>query len=496
MKLEEGLWLEGAYYIDRDQAGEIRIVGPYNHLYYGSTGLLGGQIRVIDVSPVESEIQLVLEINPERGFLPDPAMGHIRRVRALTQIFGRQEPTYAEVSRTHPGELVPNHMTSETVAGRPEITYLRTYGEHYYGVRFTWPKHIQLHRDDQRSGYEISGRNGPITVTLTTITDIMPQPYRGPILKLPEYDTQGLKPEWRAYAAKLLSRTTAEIEHLVANGKTSGFDYGTLFPRDWIETADLIAGDLAPSALRYMYTETLRHINDQGAGWHEDIVGEFRHEREQELQHLSQNIDALIGPEHPLRDQLKGFLGYLDELFVTRQMIDIEPHYLLGLRLIPAADFDAPSLDRLRRVANFVVGRAGDHDLITFGKRAAPFRRQRGDEYYDAGNWRDSTLAFKQIHPVIAPFDVNVVFYPQALRVIRDHHELFGMDPERLDRLIAKWDRPRDWYRFTNPDGSGAFAWRSTTSTTRRTNCATKCWPSTTSTKPLICSMANPAKMK
>jgi hypothetical protein len=151
-------------------------------------------------------------------------------------------------------------------------------------------------------------------------------------------------------------------------------------------------------------------------------------------------------------------LSELDELFIRRHMIDIEPRYLLGLRHIPPAQFDADSLVRLRRLAHFVMHRAATHDLIVFNKRALPFRRTRGDEYYVKGNWRDSDLAFKQIHPVIAPFDVNAVFYPAALRIILQHHTVLGVDRTAAADLVTKWDRVRDWFRFTNADGLPAFA--------------------------------------
>jgi hypothetical protein len=459
MKLEDGLWLEGAYYIDLNQNNEVRVVGPNNHLYFGSTGLQDHRIRILDVQPHDhGEIVLRLYIDPIENFFADPAMGHIRRVRSLTQIFGVQEPTYAEVAHHHPGELAANSISTTVEDDHVTVTYLRTYGDHYYGFKVRWPKHIQVHRDDTHRGYRLDGLTGPTEISLTTVTDSLPAAYHGALLAAPDYDLRHLDPYWRAYAQRLIDRTAAEIEHLVANGKTSGFDYGTLFPRDWIETADLIADDLTPSALRYMYTEPLQHVNEVGAGWHEDIVGEFKYEREQELAHLSHNIDTLLSPDHPLYSQLKNVFGELDELFVTRQMIDIEPHYLLGLRLVPFASFEPDVADRLCRVAAFVLERAEAEDLITFNKLAKPFRRQRGDEYYDAGNWRDSTMAFQKIHPVIAPFDVNAVFYPQALRIIRDHHRELGVNRKRVERLIAKWDRVRDWYRFTNADGLTAYA--------------------------------------
>jgi glycogen debranching enzyme len=139
-------------------------------------------------------------------------------------------------------------------------------------------------------------------------------------------------------------------------------------------------------------------------------------------------------------------------------MIDIEPHYLLGLRTLKFASLSTSDQKRLRSVAEFIVRRAQEASLITFNRVATPFRRQRADEYYEAGNWRDSRLAYLQVSPVIAPYDVNAVLYPQALRVIRDHASELGIDWRTVDQLITRWDKVEDWYRFTNPDGTSAKA--------------------------------------
>ena len=39
MQLKPGLWIEGAYYVDFDNLGQLRIVGPNNHLHFGSVGV-------------------------------------------------------------------------------------------------------------------------------------------------------------------------------------------------------------------------------------------------------------------------------------------------------------------------------------------------------------------------------------------------------------------------------------------------------------------------
>jgi len=51
-----------------------------------------------------------------------------------------------------------------------------------------------------------------------------------------------------------------------------------------------------------MYEHSLKNINSKGEGWHEDVVGEFKYEYE------------ISGKD-----------------VLDRHMIDIEPHYLMGL---------------------------------------------------------------------------------------------------------------------------------------------------------------------
>jgi hypothetical protein len=457
MKLETDLWLEGAYYIDRNRAGELRVVGPGNHLYYGGTGLGRTELQVgqASLSP-EGELILQLQLNLSQGFLPDPAMGHIRRVREQTHRDHHPDLSFDAAEQAHPGELQPNQITVDTNTRSTRITYLRRYGSHYYGTVIELPT-VSLHRDKHRRGFGID-HTGACPAVLTTIADAPPEAFHGPLLEPLNYSLDKITADTRRYATQLLDRTAAEIDHLVRHGKTSGFEYGTVFPRDWMETADLLGPDLTPAGRLYMYARSLTHVNDTGAGWHEDIVGEYKYERNQELAHLRQNFDDLISRDHPGSSGFRRLLSQLDELFIRRHMIDIEPRYLLGLRHIPPSQFDTDSLSRLRYLARFVVHRATTHDLIVFNKRALPFRRTRGDDYYVKGNWRDSDLAFKQIHPVIAPFDVNVVFYPAALRIILEHHELLGIDRATAAGLVAKWDRVREWFRFTNDDGIPAFA--------------------------------------
>jgi hypothetical protein len=455
--LDNDLWLKGAYCIEIDQPGQLRIVGPHNHLHYGAVGLYHRELSVRAVSEQSGELTLHLELNPPGGFLPDPAMGHIRGVRELIQIVGQNERTFEDVRRWHPHDLMPSEATSDGHA----VTYTRRFGPHSYGTRFEFPPGYRLTRDDERRGFQIEGEL-PVAVICTPFSNPPAKPYSGPLLQPYEPDLSRTDPRLQKFFRELIARTDAEYEHLVRYNKTSGFDYGTVFPRDWMEAADLGAQDLEPDAIKYMYTTALRHVNDGGAGWHEEVIGEFKYQRERELDALARDFHELIGPPQTygthLSSQMYGIRDFLGELFVSRMMIDIEPHYILGLQLIPIADFDAASLERLRRVAAFVLSQAESRDLITFNKLAPHLRRHSGDEYYGAGNWRDSEWGYKRVHPVIAPYDVNAVFYPQALKLIRAHHAVLEVDRDRVERLISKWSRVKDRYRFDNPDGLPTYA--------------------------------------
>src|SRR5207245_1234688 len=109
------------------------------------------------------------------------------------------------------------------------------------------------------------------------------------------------------------------------------------------------------------------------------------------------------------------------EMYIIRNMVDIEPRYLFALDSLPHSVFSQQDLDRAKRVARFIVLQAGSNQLITFKKIPRLMRRHKYDEYYNAGNWRDSESAFQRVHQVIAPYDVNVVFYPRALALIAKH---------------------------------------------------------------------------
>jgi len=220
-----------------------------------------------------------------------------------------------------------------------------------------------------------------------------------------------------------MKRTSVEIEHLISWGKTSGDNYGTIFPRDWMESADLGLDDLRPEVRMYMYKAALKNVNEKGEGWHEDVVGEYKFEHE------------LAGKD-----------------ILDRHMIDIEPKYIIGLESLPYEFLaDKEIREKIKRVIKFIIKKAKRNDFITFKKK-------NSKEYYDTGNWRDSGWAYKKITPPVAPFDVNVVLYPVALRIISKFQKKLNLRIVNLKSLIKKWEKKREQYLFKNKDGKIAYS--------------------------------------
>ena len=183
-------------------------------------------------------------------------------------------------------------------------------------------------------------------------------------------------------------------------------------------------GDLPQEIIDYMYKQALKFVTKKGKGWHEDVIGEYLHET------LQANAKS-----------------------ITRHMIDIEPRYILGLRLV-SKEFIEENKDKLAQVANYVLKEARDKKVITFKKKTEKEKLFSKDDFWEAGNWRDSVSAYLDATPPIAPFDVNVVYMPAALSLINKHKEDLNLKitDSDIEELIAKWEGNLRRFKFENKD--------------------------------------------
>lgn len=434
-RLERDLWIEGGYYIDFDELNQFRIIGPNNHLYCGLIDIPRHKIKIERVISRNKgdKVEIVGIFTTKQLNLYYPAQDDIRTVRKFTysQKGGRMPfVSFLEIRRRYFDKLVPLYIRHTKNKEGEGLIFRRYYGEKkWYGVTFQFSKDVKIKEiNHPYKGHQLSTNKKGIKFTILAATNDINK-FRIRNFFIPQdFDFRVFK-KYAGIVRRLWKRTSVEIEHLITWGKTSGDRYGTIFPRDWMESADLGTHDLEQKVRDFMYEVSLKNVNKKGEAWHEDVVGEYKFQFE------------MAG-----RD------------IFDRHMIDIEPHHIFGLKEL-SQDFlvKKENREKTKRVAKFILKQAREKDLITF-KKLPKEKQTEEQKYYLSGNWRDDDWAYKKIHPIIAPFDVNAVFYPQALRTLKEFQKKLGMRIRDIDKLIKKWDKVKNLYRFKNKDGTFAYA--------------------------------------
>ncbi len=364
--------------------------------------------------------------------LYNPVMGDMRTMRGLVvDPKSGQLITFLELRQHETSESVPMWIHRSQGTDGKALVFRRTYGDHWYGTTFHFPKSVNITAIDRPfGGFKLDAkgkREIPFTITADT-NDLTDLTYRCSVMPAEAVDWKVFGKDGAALR-KFWARTKIEVDHLITWGKTSGDRFGTVFPRDWMETVLLGAGDIPAEIVDAMITRAVANIDSRGRMWHEDVVGEYRY-----------------------RHQLAG-----KDLF-DRKMIDIEPLVILALRYAsPNLWANRDVVAKLRKVATYVITHAQRKLFIAFKKK--PKAHQTKEEpYYLVGDWRDSTWAYKKIHPHLAPFDVSASHYPEALKEIQVLADKLNLKIAGLASLVKTWEKKASLYAFTNPDNLPAYA--------------------------------------
>lgn len=428
MKINKNLWIEGGYYVDFDAFGQFRIIGPNNHLYCGLVDIPRHKIKINSVKTKNNVLQINAVFNSNSVNLYYPAMDDMRTARVLAI-----RKTFLKIREEVYNKMVPQIVRKSKKDGKTLLKFKRVYGRKYYQTIFEFGDEVVIKKTKYPfAGYRISiphltspNRGGnigktPFIIRANTNDINFHKLNKISIIDVNDFNFNIFGKE-KEIIKGIWNRTEFEIKHLLEWKKTSGDRFGTIFPRDWMEAADLGCHDLTPKVKSYMYEQSLKNINKNGEGWHEDVIGEYKHEHEVSGRRI-----------------------------FDRHMIDIEPHYLIGLRNL-SKDFWLKKENRkkMHLVARYILKQAKTYNQIVFKKNN------------DTGNWRDSGDAFRRMSKIIAPFDVNAVFYPRALRAIEKNYQELGFDKSdvvQINKLFNKWKNKKEEYKFENEDGKMAYA--------------------------------------
>ena len=430
MIVEQDYIVAGGYYIEVGIPGELRVFGPNNHLYLGLIHVPSSRIELSDWRPTRSGYKLKVRARVrESSFdLQMPVMGDVRTLRKITSDFERETGSFIDLRRSphiFHGEALPHHV--EYDEDRYAVSFSRYYDEYFYRSTFVFDRTVSISPiSSPVRCFRLEGKQG---IDFELICETSDKDVYQPCSMLNSADELSLESfgTKSAQVNQIWNRSTKEVEHLISWGKTSGDRFGTIFPRDWMESAALGVGDIPAETIDYMLLKSLVHVDEEGKGWHEDVVGEYKYKMEITGQDL-----------------------------YDRKMIDIESWYMIALQWVtPQFWQNKTAIQTLKSVARYLINSAETEDLITFKKLPdtaeipqwqARFTLPYG--YHDVGDWRDSEWAYKRVHPIIAPFSVNAVFYPKALEVIREYSKELDVSANKVDPLIKKWSKVRDLYRI------------------------------------------------
>ncbi|MDQ3008516.1 MAG: hypothetical protein M3Q81_02880 [bacterium] len=415
-------YIKDNYYFDIDLQNQLRISGPENHLFLGLSFPKETVISIKEYYLSRGNLVIELQIDSDNLHIPIPVVTDIRTLRAHTeQVHPR--PSYGELIQKDIADLLPTAIRRSLKGETPWIQFTTLFtGDDGSKKRYGSALSVKNARvfDIQNNMLAIEA-TAPINMMIRTVTNIkIKDRLRKKIFSsnysLPhELFSPGL--------IDIYNQSQVYVEHLIRAKKTSSFEYGTIFPRDWIESADLGLGDLSQDTVDYMYSQSLRHVSDTGEAWHEDVIGSFQNKLDKE-----KHID--------------------------RKMIDIEPRYIMGMKLVSKAFLTNHDVQqKLQLIAKFILKNAQNEDLISFKKQAD------SSEYHKVGNWRDSYAAYPSQKSPLSPYDVNCVFYPVSLRVIREFNQFFGIgDLSELNDLIEKWSAQKNKFQLNHSSSSIGYS--------------------------------------
>lgn len=407
------------YYFDIDHYNQLRITGPQNHLLLGLPFPPEVPIEILEYYLDKKQLVIKLEVPVSRLELALPLVTDIRTLRNYIEP-AQPKPTYKQLIEQGVVDVKPREIIKRKRHQKQTIQFRNKYTNEA-GKVSTYGAAIEMGPQDTlevKNDKLILAGTEPLQIIIRTISTVKPGRF---LARKVVYPRKPLPTEiFTPFLVGLFEKSQAQITHLIKTNKTSGFEYGTIFPRDWIESADLGKGDLTQTTIDYMYKQSMDYISEEGEGWHENLVGEFK----------SKTLDS--------------------SLHIDRKMIDIEPRFILGIKSISKKLLtDEDIRKKLRLVARFILKNAAEHDYITFKKIATST-----DEYHFVGNWRDSYYAFPRQKSPLAPYDVNCILYPLSLKLIKEFHDYFLIDDiELLQGLIDKWSHQKEKFRLYHPDG-------------------------------------------
>ncbi|NOQ68150.1 hypothetical protein GQ568_01785, partial [Patescibacteria group bacterium] len=203
------------------------------------------KITINSIKDKDNVLYVKGHFNSQKINLYYPAMDDVRTVR---EEIGAE--TFLQIRERIYDRLVPHFARKAKKDGKTMLKFKRMYGKKYYQTIFEFNGGVEAKKIKKPfAGFELSAKAKKISFTIKASTnDINCNKIKKiSLIDKKDFDFQifGKKKD---LIEKIWTQTEIEIKHLLEWEKTSGDRFGTIFPRDWMEAADIGYHDLTPEA--------------------------------------------------------------------------------------------------------------------------------------------------------------------------------------------------------------------------------------------------------
>ena len=161
MQLSTNLWLEKSFYIDIDHLGQLRVVGPGDHMYFGIINEKEKKrnYEVTKVFSRKNNVYIAGNFYGSKVKFLYPIIGDIRTIRTHSYLRGKKTISFYNIRKKFPDILMPDEVLKKEKDGKFIINFRRSFGRNSYGFDLILNSGIRV---SEKNSQFIFTNNGPI----------------------------------------------------------------------------------------------------------------------------------------------------------------------------------------------------------------------------------------------------------------------------------------------------------------------------------------------
>lgn len=410
-------WITPNFHIGVEATGELWITGPKRKCYFARS-LTDEDLHIKGVNQIAHQLQIEATFTKATIFIPDPCLSELETVASAIAI------SYSPDSRI---------QIAYSSARSPALQVL-----------ITLPKQAKITRSSIKQGFDVTCQNSDLGTTITAplqIDAVGPRFTKNDIL----FVKQKFPTKYNGLYQQSLAMTNYLLSGIPPNDPQA--------IRQWLEGLAILEELLTPKAKLWIFSEALLALSnilnysnreiDKSPATHPYI-------------HCKQSDESSFHNIEKLQQRILLLGKVADTTFARSGILDLVPRLIIASGFVNHHQLSGEQVRLLRVLANSFLDSAQSQKIISFANAPRLFRSLGPS--YPSPTWRDSGDGFANAKGVIAPYEVNAVWYPSALRALGAHPEVFAVDPKKVAALLLRWQKLPDKFQYEDAEKSQCFS--------------------------------------